>query len=103
MGVGVGVAVGDGDGVAVGLGVSVCVGATYGVAVGNSSAATTEGLTVLGVGAAVPVQAITAAAAAKRATNAPATATVIGFLLAAILGCHFHKFIADLSHHKIER
>ena len=94
MGVGVGVAVGDGDGVVVGLGVSVCVGATYGVAVGADSVATTEGLTVLGVGAAVPVQAITAAAAAKRATNAPVTA---------ILGCHFHKFIADLSHHKIER
>lgn len=73
------------DGVAVGVGVSV--GATYGVAVGADSVGTAASLAVSGVGAAVPVQAIARDAAASRATNAPATATAIGFLLEAILGC----------------
>ena len=39
------------------------------------------------------VQASTADAAATRATIAPAMATVIGFLLKAILGCPSHGFM----------
>ena len=72
---------------AVAVRVGVSVGGIYGVAVGAVATAPPAGVAVSAAGSAGPLQASTVDAAAMRATIAPAMATVIGFLLEAILGC----------------
>ena len=91
LGVGLGTSDWESDGVAVGVGVSV--GAIYGVAVGASTTARAARVCVSAGGSAGLVQASTADVAANRATIDPAMATVIGFLLGAILGCLFPEFM----------
>ena len=85
LGVGVGISDWESDGVGVSVGVSV--GGIYGVAVGASATACRAGVGVSAAGAAGLVHASTADMAANRATIDPAMATVIGFLLEAILSC----------------
>ena len=77
---------------AVAVRVGVSVGAIYGVAVG-ADAVPPAGIALSGAGSAGPVQASTTAKAATRATIAPAMATVIGFLLEAILSCPSREFM----------
>ena len=91
LGVGAGISDWESDGVGVSVGVSV--GGIYGVAVGASATACRAGVGVSDAGAAGLVQASTADMAANRATIDPAMATVIGFLLEAILGCLCRGFM----------
>ena len=91
LGVCAGISDWESDGVGVSVGVSV--GGIYGVAVGASATACRAGVGVSDAGAAGLVHASTADVAANRATIDPAMATVIGFLLGAILGCLFPEFM----------
>ena len=129
VGVAVGVAVGVGDAVAVGVGVGVAVGIGEGVGVGSTGCVGgTNGVTVgLGTdvatsGAAsacgIPLRSAVAVGTAGmlgfvharkrdavvvRAISATAKATVIGFLLEAILGCLFAEFMTRRCYTTRER
>jgi len=98
---GVGISDWESEGVAVGVGVSV--GGIYGVAVGASATACHAGVGVSDAGAAGLVHASTADVAANRATIDPAMATVIGFLLEAILGCLCRGFMTRKCYTARER